>query len=177
MTGFLAALALQAGYNAALVTIGAALLGLSAGMAGSFLVLRKRALVSDAMAHATLPGIGVAFLVMVALGGDGRDLPGLLIGSAASALIGLVLVDWIVRRTRLAEDAAIGAVLSVFFGLGVVLLTVIQSLERGRQAGLEDFLLGATAGMLFQDAVLIAAGGLVVVADLAAAPTDDAGGV
>ena len=164
MTGFLAALALQAGYNAALVTIGAALLGLSAGMAGSFLVLRKRALVSDAMAHATLPGIGVAFLVMVALGGDGRDLPGLLIGSAASALIGLVLVDWIVRRTRLAEDAAIGAVLSVFFGLGVVLLTVIQSLERGRQAGLEDFLLGATAGMLFQDAVLIAAGGLVVVA-------------
>ncbi len=164
MAGFLAALTLGAGYNAALVTIGAGLLGLSAGMAGSFLVLRKRALVSDAMAHATLPGIGVAFLIMVALGQDGRSLPGLLVGAAASAVIGLGLVDWVVRRTRLAEDAAIGAVLSVFFGLGVVILTVIQALDRGRQAGLEDFLLGATAGMLFDDALLIAVGGAVVMA-------------
>jgi manganese/zinc/iron transport system permease protein len=164
MAGFFDALMLQAGYNAALVTIGAGLLGFAAGAAGTFLFLRKRALVSDAVAHATLPGIGLAFLVMVALGGDGRNLIGLLAGAALSALIGLVLVDAIVRRTRLAEDAAIGAVLSVFFGFGVVLLTVIQSLGRGRQAGLEDFLLGATAGMLLHDALLIAIGGAVVVA-------------
>lgn len=164
MAGFLDALLLQAGYNAALVTIGATLLGLSAGMAGTFLFLRKRALVSDAVAHATLPGIAIAFLVMVALGGDGRNLLGLLAGSAISALLGLVLVDRIVRHTRLAEDAAIGAVLSVFFGFGVVLLTVIQSWDRGRQAGLEDFLLGSTAGMLLDDALLIAVGGAVVVA-------------
>lgn len=164
MAGFLDAVLLQAGYNAGLVTIGATLLGFAAGMAGTFLFLRKRALVSDAMAHATLPGIALAFLVMVAFGGDGRNLAGLLLGAGASALIGLYLVDWIVRRTRLAEDAAIGAVLSVFFGFGVVLLTVIQSLDRGRQAGLEDFLLGATAGMLMQDAVLIAVGGALVVA-------------
>ena len=164
MAGFLDAVLFQAGYNAGLVTIGATLLGFAAGMAGTFLFLRKRALVSDAMAHATLPGIALAFLVMVAFGGDGRNLAGLLLGAGASALIGLYLVDWIVRRTRLAEDAAIGAVLSVFFGFGVVLLTVIQSLDRGRQAGLEDFLLGATAGMLMQDAVLIAVGGALVVA-------------
>lgn len=164
MAGFLDALMLQAGYNAALVTIGATLLGLSAGMAGTFLFLRKRALVSDAVAHATLPGIAIAFLVMVALGGDGRSLLGLLAGSALSALVGLVLVDRIVRHTRLAEDAAIGAVLSVFFGFGVVLLTVVQSWDRGRQAGLEDFLLGSTAGMLFDDALVIAVGGAVVVA-------------
>lgn len=167
MGGFVDALMLQAGYNAALVTIGATLLGFAAGMAGTFLFLRKRALVSDAMAHATLPGIALAFLVMVALGGEGRNLAGLLVGAGLSALAGLYLVDWIVRRTRLAEDAAIGAVLSVFFGLGVVLLTVIQSLDRGRQAGLEDFLLGATAGMLMQDAVLIAVGGALVVALIA----------
>jgi manganese/zinc/iron transport system permease protein len=164
MSTFLDALFLQAGYNAALVTIGAALLGFAAGTAGTFLFLRKRALVSDALAHATLPGVGIAFLVMVAFGGDGRNLVGLLIGSALSAWAGLVLVEWIARRTRLAEDAAIGAVLSVFFGLGVVLLTVIQTLDRGRQAGLEGFLLGSTAGMLYQDAVIIAAGGAMVVA-------------
>lgn len=164
MAGFVEALTLQAGYNAALVGIGAGLLGFAAGMAGTFLFLRKRALVSDAVAHATLPGIALAFLAMVAFGGDGRNLAGLLVGAGLSALAGLFAVNWIVRRTRLAEDAAIGAVLSVFFGLGVVLLTVIQSLARGRQAGLEDFLLGATAGMLMQDAVLIAVGGALVVA-------------
>ena len=161
---FFAAAALQLGYNATLVTIGAGLLGIAAGAGGSFLFLRKRALVSDAVAHATLPGVGLAFLVMVAFGGDGRNLPGLLAGSAASAAAGLYLVDWITRRTRLAEDAAIGAVLSVFFGAGIVLLTVIQTLDTGRQAGLEGFLLGSTAGMLFQDAVVIAAGGALTVA-------------
>ncbi len=157
------ALALQAGYNAALVTIGAALLGFAAGAAGSFLYLRKRALVSDAVAHATLPGVALAFIAMVALGGDGRSLIGLLAGSAVTAGIGLLLVEAMVRRTRLSEDAAIGAVLSVFFGAGVVLLTVVQSMAAGRQAGLESFLLGSTAGMLFEDAVLIAAGGALTV--------------
>ncbi len=164
MSGFLAALALNAGYNAALVAVGAALLGIASGAAGTFLYLRKRALVSDAVAHATLPGIGLAFLLMVALGGDGRDLIVLMLGSAATAGLGLLLIDWMTRRTRLSEDTAIGAVLSVFFGLGVVLLTVIQTLSQGRQAGLDSFLLGSAAGMLFQDAVLIAVGGALAVA-------------
>ena len=161
---FLLALTLNAGYNAALVAVGAALLGIAAGSAGAFLFLRKRALVSDAVAHATLPGIGIAFIVMVLLGGDGRNLFGLMVGSAVSAGLGLLLVDWISRRTRLAEDAAIGAVLSVFFGFGIVLLTVIQTMSRGQQAGLESFLLGSTAGMLMQDAVVVAAGGALAVA-------------
>ncbi|MGP1356450.1 metal ABC transporter permease, partial [Roseicyclus sp.] len=163
MSALLDALLLQAGYNAALVTVGAALLGAAAGSTGTFLYLRKRALVSDAIAHATLPGVGLAFIVMVALGGDGRNLPGLLIGSAVTAGVGLLLVQWMVQRTRLAEDAAIGAVLGVFFGIGIVLLTVIQAMSAGRQAGLEDFLLGSTAGMLRQDALTIAAGGLLAV--------------
>nr|WP_276562439.1 metal ABC transporter permease [Hoeflea prorocentri] len=154
---------LQAGYNAALVAIGAALLGFAAGASGTFLFLRKRALVSDAVAHATLPGVGLAFILMVALGGDGRNLVGLLIGSAITAWLGLLLIEWMTRRTRLAEDAAIGAVLGVFFGLGIVLLTVIQTMSSGRQAGLESFLLGSTAGMLFQDALVIAVGGTLAV--------------
>jgi len=161
---FVDALLLSAGYNSALVAIGAGLLGFAAGACGTFMFLRKRALVSDALAHATLPGIGLAFIVMVAFGGDGRNLVGLLAGSAITAGLGVLVVDWLVSRTRLAEDAAIGAVLSVFFGLGVVLLTVVQTMSAGRQAGLESFLLGSTAGMLFQDAVLIALGGALAVA-------------
>lgn len=163
MTPLFDALLLNAGYNAALVTVGATLLGFAAGASGTFLFLRKRALVSDATAHATLPGVALAFIVMVALGGDGRSLIGLLIGSAISATIGLLVIEWIARRTRLAEDAAIGAVLGVFFGFGIVLLTVVQSMSAGRQAGLEGFLLGSTAGMLYQDAVIIALGGSLAV--------------
>ena len=153
------ALLLQLGYNATLVAIGSALLGTAAGITGTFLFLRKRALVSDAVSHATLPGVCIAFLLMAFLGGDGRNLTGLLLGSAVSAGVGLWCMNWLTRNTRLAEDAAIGAVLSVFFGFGIVLLTVIQTLGIGRQAGLEGFLLGSTAGMLYSDAVVIAAGG------------------
>ncbi|MBO9445748.1 metal ABC transporter permease [Ruegeria sp. R14_0] len=153
------ALTLQLGYNATLVAIGATLLGISAGVTGTFLFLRKRALVSDAISHATLPGVCIGFMLLVALGGDGRNLLGLLAGSAASAWVGLLCMNWLTRHTRLAEDAAIGAVLSVFFGFGIVLLTVIQTMGVGRQAGLEGFLLGSTAGMLWTDALIIALGG------------------
>ncbi|MFK7877043.1 MAG: metal ABC transporter permease, partial [Paracoccaceae bacterium] len=149
------ALLFQLGYNAALVTLGAALLGLAAGVAGTFLFLRKQALVSDAISHATLPGIAAAFMVMVAFGSDGRSLIGLLIGAVCASALGLAAVSFLSNRTRLGEDAAIGAVLSVFFGFGVVLLTVIQAIGTGRQAGLDSFLLGSTAGMLQADALLI----------------------
>lgn len=152
------------GYNAILVATGAGLLGVAGGVTGTFLHLRKRALVSDAISHATLPGVALAFIAMVMLGGDGRNLFGLMAGSALSAGVGLLLVGWLTGRTRLNEDAAIGAVLSVLFGLGVVLLTVIQSMDSGRQAGLEGYLLGSTAGMLRLDAVIIAVGGAAVLA-------------
>lgn len=154
-------LSFQSGYNTTLVTLGALTLGASAGATGVFLFLRKRALVSDAIAHATLPGIGIAFLVMVALGGTGRALPGLLIGSAISAGTGLYLISLMSRHTRLSEDVAIGVILSVFFGAGIVFLTYIQSLSIGQQAGLEGFLLGSTAGMLFSEALILAIGGLI----------------
>jgi manganese/zinc/iron transport system permease protein len=103
-----------------------------------------------------LPGVGIAFLVMASLGGTGRFLPGLLLGAALSALAGLATVEWITRRTRLQADAAIGAVLSVFFGFGIVLLTVIQSVQIGQQAGIGSFLLGSTSGMLRSEAITLA---------------------
>ena len=150
-----AALSLSLGYNATLVTLGAALLGAAAGMVGTFLYLRKNALISDAISHATLPGLGIAFLLAVAFGWDGRHLAILLVGSALSAALGLYFVNWLTRETRLTQDTAIGCVLSVFFAFGVVLFTIIQVIPAGRKAGLESFLLGSTAAMLYSDALLI----------------------
>jgi len=158
------ALGLGLGYNATLVTLGAAMLGFAAGATGVFLYLARRALVSDAIGHATLPGVVLGFMVMVALGGEGRFLPGLMLGAAVSAGLGLWVISWITTHTRLSEDAAIGTVLSVFYGIGVVLLTLVQVMQAGKQAGLETFLLGATAGMLRAEALIIAGGGALVLA-------------
>jgi manganese/zinc/iron transport system permease protein len=106
----------------------------------------------------------VAFILMVALGGDGRNLAAFCSARRSRRRSACCSIQWIVARTRLTEDAAIGAVLGVFFGFGIVLLTVIQSMSSGRQAGLEDFLLGSTAGMLRQDAIVILAGGALALA-------------
>lgn len=165
LAAFLDALILNAGYNAALVGIGAALLGLAAGCTGAFVTLRRRALTSDAMAHATLPGIALAFLVMAAAGGEGRNLAGLMVGAGLSAALALVWLDHL-SRTRLPEDAAIGATLASFYGAGIVLMTVIQNLALGRPAGLDSVLLGSTAGMLRGDAITLAAGAALTLAVL-----------
>ncbi|MBP2294026.1 metal ABC transporter permease [Azospirillum rugosum] len=160
-------LTFQAGFNSAVVVAGTAALGLAGGTVGTFLLLRRRALVSDALSHATLPGIAVAFLIGAALGLPGRSLPLLLAGAVASGVLGLLTVQWLVRQTRLTEDSAIGAVLSVFFGLGIVLLSLIQTLELGGQAGLKTFILGQTAAMAQGEAIaigLLAAGAAATVA-------------
>lgn len=152
---FGAALTLQAGWNAAVVALGAAALGAGAGVVGVFTLLRGRAMMSDAISHATLPGVAAAFLIMSAMGAEGRSLPALLIGGAISAALGVLATQWIAARTRLAEDTAIGTVLSTFFALGVALLSVIQQLSLEGQAGVESLLIGSAAGMLDGERELI----------------------
>jgi len=157
-------LALQAGYNAAIVVLGAALLGAAAGLVGTFALLRKRALMGDALAHSALPGLAAAFLLGSALGVQGKSLPLLLTGATISGVIGVLTVQSLVRYTRLPEDAAIGAVLSVFFGVGIVGLSVIQSLSLGGEGGLHHFIYGQTAAMRSIDAQIALALTLVVIA-------------
>jgi manganese/zinc/iron transport system permease protein len=152
---FLQVVTLRGGYNTIVVMIGVSLLGVAAGAIGAFALLRKRAMMSDVLSHATLPGIGVAFLVAIALGANGRSLPVLLTGATIAAVVAALTVQWLSRSARLPEDAAMGAVLSVFFGLGAVLLSFIQTLRTGAEGGLSHFILGQTAAMSVQDAVLI----------------------
>ncbi len=149
-------------YNTRIVVLGTMILGLAAGIVGVFLLLRKRALMGDALSHATLPGIGLAFILMASLGGSGKYLPGLLLGAVLSGACGLGCVLFIRRWTRLKEDAALGIVLSVFFGLGVAVLGVIQKMDAGHAAGLESFIYGKTASMLAADARMIAIAAAIV---------------
>lgn len=167
LTPLLNVLLLQAGYNTVVVMLGAAALGAATGIVGVFAMLRRRALVADAVAHATLPGVALGFIVAVALGFSGRSLPFLLSGAALTAILAALSIQWITNRTRLTEDTAIASVLATFFALGIVLLTVIQTLKTGGQAGLDIYLLGATAGMLREEAVTLALFSLAVAAIVA----------
>jgi manganese/zinc/iron transport system permease protein len=141
-------------YNTLIVLVGTSLLGASAGLVGSFAVLRRRSLTGDALAHAALPGLCLAFIVM----GE-RSLPAMLFGAFLSGLVGIGAISALRRWTRIKEDTAIGIILSVFFGAGIVLSRCIQNMSAtGSKAGLDSYILGKTAGMIFQDVVLI--GGL-----------------
>jgi manganese/zinc/iron transport system permease protein len=144
---FVAALTLSLGHNAAVVVLGCAAFGLAAGLVGCFVLLRGRALIADVAAHATLPGVAAAFIGATALGLDPRNLWLLMAGGAISAALGALAVRAAAATRRVRDDAAMALVLSAGFGLGVVLMSVVQSLPTGGQAGLSHFILGQAAGM------------------------------
>ncbi len=150
-------------YNTRVVMFGTMALGLAAGVTGTMMLLRKRALMGDALSHATLPGIGLAFIFMIQFGGTGKYLPGLLLGAGLSGAIGLACIMTIRRWTRLKEDAALGIVLSVFFGLGIAILGIIQKMQTGHASGLQSFIYGKTAAMLASDAQMIALVAIITV--------------
>lgn len=140
-------------YNTLIVLLGTSLLGANAGLVGTFALLRRRALLGDALAHATLPGLCLAVLLV-----GGRHLPMMLGGALVTGLIGVTTVAALRRWTRIKEDAALGIVLSVFFGAGIALSQIIRRhLEGGSAAGLESYIFGKTAGMIRADLYLFAA--------------------
>jgi len=144
-------------YNTRLVVISTLILGLASGLIGCFLLLRKRSLMGDALSHACLPGIGIAFILGTLILGDGKQLPLLLAGATLTGVLGVVVVLLIRNTSRIKDDAAMGIVLSVFFGAGVVVLGLLQNMPEASAAGLESFIYGKTASMVFKDFLLLSA--------------------
>lgn len=140
-------------YNTALVLAGTSLLGASSGLIGAFALLRRRALLGDTLAHAALPGLCLGFLFW----GD-RSLPVMLMGGLLSGIAGISLVAALRRFTRVKDDAALGIVLSLFFGGGLALVRFIQTRAvGGSRAGIDHYIFGSAAGMIAGDVKLIAA--------------------
>jgi manganese/zinc/iron transport system permease protein len=150
------------------VMAGAALLGIVTGALGCFAVLKRQSLLGDALSHAALPGVCLAFLAGDALGIDPKH-PLLLLGGALlTSWIGTLLILAITRTTRLKQDAALGIVLSVFFGVGIVLLTMLQSGHaNAAQAGLDKFLFGQAASLLARDVWMMGVFGTLVLGTMA----------
>ena len=133
-------------YTLRTVAIGTAILGIVSGALGSYAVLRKQSLVGDAISHAALPGICLAFLIT-----DSKTPLVMIVGASLAGWLGILVVTAIVRNTRIKEDAALGIILAVFFGVGIVLLTLIQKMPNANQAGLDKFLFGQAAALLERD--------------------------
>jgi manganese/zinc/iron transport system permease protein len=142
-----------------IVALGTMILGLAAGALGSFAVLRRQSLLGDAISHATLPGVVLAFMLT-----QSKSPLVLLIGAGLAGWVGTLCVLAIIRTTRIKSDAALGIILSVFFGLGLVFLTMVQRMPTASKAGLNKFLFGNAATLLLEDVYIIASLALAVLA-------------
>lgn len=136
-------------YTLRVVSSGGALLGLVSGALGCFAVLRGESLLGDALSHAALPGVAIAFLLA------GRQLWVLLLGAAIASLVGVAFIRLIVSRTRIKPDGAMGVVLAGWFAVGIALLVFIQSTPDASQAGLDSFIFGQAAAIVRSDVILL----------------------
>lgn len=133
-------------YTLRSVAFGSAILGIVSGALGSFAVLRRQSLLGDAISHTALPGVALAFLI------TGSRLPiWLMLGAAAAGWLGTLAVMTIVRRSRIKQDSALGMVLAVFFGFGLVLMTYVQRTPQASKAGLDNFLFGQASTLMTED--------------------------
>ena len=141
-----------------MVLLGTALLGLASGIAGTFAVLRKESLIGDGLSHAALPGVVIAFLLT-----DIKDIEVLIAGAALSSITAAWLITITVENSKIKFDGALATILSAFFGLGMVLLTYVQSLNNAGQAGLSKFIFGQAATILARDVYITSAAALIII--------------
>lgn len=145
-------------YTTQMVLLGTALLGLASGIAGTFAVLRKESLIGDGLSHAALPGVVIAFLLTGI-----KDIEVLIIGAALSSITAAWLITITVENSKIKFDGALATILSAFFGLGMVLLTYLQSLNNAGQAGLSKFIFGQAATILARDVYITSASALIII--------------
>jgi manganese/zinc/iron transport system permease protein len=132
------------------ILLGTALVGITTGIVGCFTLLNKQSLLGDTIAHSTLPGLTGMFLIVLQ-----KSYALLLCGAAATGLLGAFCVHYITQTTKLKKDAALGIVLSTFFGIGIIFLTMIQKLPTAHQAGIDKFLFGQAATLLYSDIIIL----------------------
>ena len=145
-------------YTTQMVLLGTALLGLASGIAGTFAVLRKESLIGDGLSHAALPGVVIAFLLTGI-----KDIEVLIAGAALSSIAAAWLITITVENSKIKFDGALATILSAFFGLGMVLLTYLQSLNNAGQAGLSKFIFGQAATILARDVYITSAAALLII--------------
>lgn len=144
-------------YTLCSVLLGVSILGFMIGSVGVFALLRGSSLLGDAISHAAFPGI-VSFFLLT----DSKNSFVLLLGGAVAGLIGTIIIRVINYQTTLSQDTALGIVLSVFFGFGLMLLSIIQKTSNARQGILNKFLFGNASTLISDDLYYLAAISIII---------------
>ncbi|MGI9558200.1 MAG: metal ABC transporter permease [Thermodesulfobacteriota bacterium] len=129
-------------YTVAVVVCGSVLLGIAAGVCGTVVFVRKENLLSDAVSHGCLPGIVLGFIIAGA-----KHPSALLLGGFVSAFLTVGFVRLARSSVSVKFDSALALGVSISFGIGIVLLTSVQSGGAAGQAGLDRFLFGQASAM------------------------------
>ncbi len=148
--------------NVRYVVLGTILLSVASSVIGCFALLRKRALIVDSISHSILPGVCIGFMVS-----GTKDPFFLLAGAMLTGWLSIYFIDIITRYSKIKADTAIGLNLSVFFAVGILLLTVIQNSGNPNQSGLSDFLFGKAATMVLADLYVFGGMALFVISGVA----------
>ncbi|MCX6182073.1 MAG: metal ABC transporter permease [Bacteroidetes bacterium] len=148
--------------NVRYVVLGTILLSVASSVIGCFALLRKRALIVDSISHSVLPGVCIGFMI------SGTKDPLFLLGGAMlTGWLSIYFIDIITRYSKIKADTAIGLNLSVFFAVGILLLTIIQNSGNPNQSGLSDFLFGKAATMVESDMLTFGGMALLVISGVA----------
>jgi len=131
------------------------LVGITCGVLGCFVVLRRMALIGDALSHAILPGVVIAFLVT-----NNTGVWGLLLGALLAGLLTAVLINLVSHKSRTKEDSAIGIVFTALFALGLIL---ISNLPRGTHFDLQCFVFGIPDAVNKEEMYLMGAIAAIVI--------------
>lgn len=137
--------------NVVLVVVGISLLSVSAAMVGTFTFLDKKALIGDAISHAVLPGVCLAFMLA-----GSKNPYWIVVGAFATGALATYAISWVSQQTKLKEDTIIASVLSVFFGIGIVLMTKLQQTGNAALSGLDHFLFGNAISIIGEDILVYA---------------------
>ena len=129
--------------------IASSLVGIMCGVIGTFMVLRNMSLIGDAVAHAILPGIFFAFILV------GYSSIGFFMGSLIAALITATVITWIQGNIKTKNDAAIGIVFTFMFSVGVIGISYLNN-QQGVHLDLKDFLFGTILGISNEDIIITA---------------------
>ncbi len=123
------------------------MVGLMCGVLGCFIVLRNMSLLGDALSHAILPGIFVAFVLF------GYSTIAFFVGSALAGLVAALIISWIQQNVQTKNDAAIGIIFTAMFSLGVMGISWLNQ-SQGAHLDLKDFLFGNVLGVSNEDLIL-----------------------
>jgi len=124
--------------------LASSMVGVMCGILGSFIVLRNMSLIGDALAHAILPGVVFAFMLV------GQNALGFFLGSVIAGLLTAFLITWIQQKVNTKNDAAIGIVFTAMFSIGIIGISSINR-QPGVHLDLKDFLFGSVLGVSNED--------------------------